>query len=263
MPLKFSLQKFLYTTKLHSLYLFKTYIMKKIIYLTVLVMMTASCGKNSNSKAKLGQASSDSIQQVQNDSLVIVEKKQDSLKQIEILKIAEVKSQKIVDELSKLIGKKMEFYDYVEIVSSIRYGAAEKLGMTNCLNKDCVEYYSKGNFTTVAFMEFNDSGNFVTLKNIAVGKVPELSKTLAPEKIKLNNYQKSVKMYKSYFSKNEVPLITKSDKEVYGKTNFNNIYFTSDGVDYLFVTYFENNKFKSSSFVDVKKDKVTKKFNKK
>ena len=35
--------------------------------------------------------------------------------------------------------------------------------MTNCVNKDCVEYYSKGNFTTVAFMEFNDKGDFVTL----------------------------------------------------------------------------------------------------
>ena len=32
--------------------------------------------------------------------------------------------------------------------------------MTNCVNKDCVEYYSKGNFTTVAFMEFNDKGDF-------------------------------------------------------------------------------------------------------
>ena len=78
-------------------------------------------------------------------------------------------------ELSKLIGKKMNYYDYVEKVSSIRYGSSEKLGMTNCLNKDCVEYYSKGDFTTVAFMEFNDKGDFVTLKKIAIGKVPRLN----------------------------------------------------------------------------------------
>lgn len=78
-------------------------------------------------------------------------------------------------ELSKLIGKKMEYYDYVEKVSSIKYGSSEKLGMTNCLNKDCVEYYSKGNFTTVAFMEFNYKGDFVTLKKIMIGKVPRIN----------------------------------------------------------------------------------------
>lgn len=77
-------------------------------------------------------------------------------------------------EISKKIGKKMKYYDYVEIVSSIKYGSAHKLGMTNCLNKDCVEYYSKGNFTTVAFMEFNDKGDFVTLKKIAIGKAARL-----------------------------------------------------------------------------------------
>lgn len=81
----------------------------------------------------------------------------------------------VTDELSKLIGKKMKYYDYVEKVSSIKYGSSEKLGMINCLNKDCVEYYSKGNFTTLAFMEFNDEGNFVTLKKIAIGKVQRLN----------------------------------------------------------------------------------------
>lgn len=77
-------------------------------------------------------------------------------------------------EISKILGKKMKYYDYVEVVSSIKYGSAQKLGMTNCVNKLCVEYYSKGNFTTVAFMEFNDKGDFVTLKKIAIGKVPRL-----------------------------------------------------------------------------------------
>lgn len=81
----------------------------------------------------------------------------------------------VTAELSKLIGKKMNYNDYVNKVSTIKYGASEKLGMTNCVNKDCVEYYSKGNFTTVAFMEFNDKGDFVTLKKIASGKVPRLN----------------------------------------------------------------------------------------
>ena len=92
--------------------------MKKLLYLTVLVMMTASCGNNSNSKAKLGQVSSDSIQKVQNDSLMIFEKKQDNLDQIEILKIAEVKSQKIVDELSKpsIVVKKNENIEVAQVL---------------------------------------------------------------------------------------------------------------------------------------------------
>ena len=30
----------------------------------------------------------------------------------------------------------MKYNDYVDKVSSIRYGASEKLGMTNCVNKD-------------------------------------------------------------------------------------------------------------------------------
>lgn len=81
----------------------------------------------------------------------------------------------VTSELSNLIGKKMKYNDYVEKVSTIRYGASQKLGMTNCVNKDCVEYYSKGNFTTVAYMEFNDNGDFVTLKKIAIGKVPRLN----------------------------------------------------------------------------------------
>ena len=81
----------------------------------------------------------------------------------------------VTAELSKLIGKKMNYYDYVEKVSSIKYGSSEKLGIKNCVNKDCVEYYSKGNFTTVAYLEFNDNGDFVTLKKIALGKVPRLN----------------------------------------------------------------------------------------
>lgn len=77
-------------------------------------------------------------------------------------------------ELSKHIGKKMKYEDFSETFSSIKYGQTEKLGMTNCVNKDCVEYFLKGNFTIVAFYEFNDSGDFVTVKKIAIGKVPRL-----------------------------------------------------------------------------------------
>lgn len=81
----------------------------------------------------------------------------------------------VTAELSKLLGKRMTYENYTNKISSIRYGSIEKLGAKNCLNKDCVEYYSKGNFTTVAFMEFNDKGNFVTLKKIVSGKVARLN----------------------------------------------------------------------------------------
>jgi hypothetical protein len=108
------------------------------------------------------------------DVTVVSNKKTDKFENICVGKYSNLKYD-ITAELSKLIGKKMNYYDYVEKVSSIRYGSSEKLGMTNCVNKDCVEYYSKGNFTTVAFMEFSDKGDFVTLKKIAIGKVARLN----------------------------------------------------------------------------------------
>lgn len=77
--------------------------------------------------------------------------------------------------LTKFIGKRMEYYTFIEIINSIKYGSSEKLGLQNCVNKDCVEYYSKGDFTTVAFMEFSNEGDFVTLKKISSGKVPRLN----------------------------------------------------------------------------------------
>ena len=107
------------------------------------------------------------------DLTVVSNKKTNKFENICVGKYSNLKYD-VTAELSKLIGKKMKYYDYVEKVSSIKYGSSEKLGMTNCVNKDCVEYYSKGNFTTVAFMEFNDKGDFVTLKMIAIGKVPRL-----------------------------------------------------------------------------------------
>jgi hypothetical protein len=81
----------------------------------------------------------------------------------------------VTAELSKLIGERMTYENHTDKINSIRYGSTERLGVKNCVNKDCVEYYSKGNFTTVAFKEFNDRGDFVTLKKIASGKVARLN----------------------------------------------------------------------------------------
>jgi hypothetical protein len=108
------------------------------------------------------------------DLTVVSNKKTSKFENICVGKYPSLKND-MTAELSELIGKKMKYYDYVDKVSSIRDGASEKLGLTNCVNKDCVEYFPKGNFTTVAFMEFNDKGDFVTLKKIAIGKVPRLN----------------------------------------------------------------------------------------
>jgi hypothetical protein len=79
-------------------------------------------------------------------------------------------------ELKKFIGKKYTNDEYLEIVSSIKYGKTERLGEKNCLNQDCIEYYPKGNFTTKSFYEFNDKGNFVEFKSIGFGKLTNISK---------------------------------------------------------------------------------------
>lgn len=79
------------------------------------------------------------------------------------------------NKLRKMIGKRMTFNKYTETISSIRYGKRTKLSKEHCINNDCVNYYSKGNFTTLEYTEFNDDGDFVTLKKIAQGEVPYLA----------------------------------------------------------------------------------------
>lgn len=107
------------------------------------------------------------------DFTVLIDKKTDTFKNIYSGNYPEIKNDVTVNFLD-LIGKKIEYYDYSKIISSIKYGKPEKLGMTNCLNKKCIEYYPKGNFTTVTFTEFTDDGDFVTLQKIGIGKIPNL-----------------------------------------------------------------------------------------
>ena len=73
----------------------------------------------------------------------------------------------VSNNLSKFIGKRMSYDSYTKNISSIKYGAPERLGSQNCINKKCVEYYPNGQFTTVAFYEFPDDGDYVTLLRIA------------------------------------------------------------------------------------------------
>lgn len=80
-------------------------------------------------------------------------------------------------KLSKLLNKKMAYYDFQDELNSIRYGQTERLGQKNCFNVDCCEYYSKGNFTVITLFESGEEpgSDFVTLKKIAIGKVPRLA----------------------------------------------------------------------------------------
>ena len=80
-------------------------------------------------------------------------------------------------KLSKLLNKRMEYYDFQDEISSTRYGGSETLGKTMCLNTDCVHYYPKGNFTVVTLFETGEGerADMMTLKKIAIGKVPRLA----------------------------------------------------------------------------------------
>ena len=100
------------------------------------------------------------------DVTVIMNKQTNVFTNISFGKNERLKSD-VTNELSKLIGRRLSYDDYTNAISSIRYGASEKLGSQNCVNKKCVEYYPKGNFTTVTFNEFVDEGDFVTLLRIA------------------------------------------------------------------------------------------------
>lgn len=107
------------------------------------------------------------------DLTVLIKKKTNTVVNICSGKYPDIINEVTVDFLN-LINKRIEYNEYTSKISSIRYGKPEKLGMTNCVNKDCVEYYPKGDFTTVTFNEFTDEGDFVTLKKIGMGKTPNL-----------------------------------------------------------------------------------------
>ena len=109
------------------------------------------------------------------DITIVSERKDNTIVNACVRKRPELENDKTI-ELQSVIGKRMRFYDYVRVVSSVKYGGAEKIGIKNCINRNCVEYYNGADFTTVAFFEFNDKGDFVTLKKIAMGKVPGLDK---------------------------------------------------------------------------------------
>ena len=96
-----------------------------------------------------------------------------------ILNICSEKNKSLLNdksiELKEFIGKKYTYDEYVEIVSSIKYGTPERLGEKNCVNRNCVEFYPKGNFTTMSFYEFNDDGDFVKFNRIGFGKLYNIS----------------------------------------------------------------------------------------
>jgi hypothetical protein len=78
-------------------------------------------------------------------------------------------------ELKKFVGKKYTYDEYLDIINSVKYGQSEVLGETHCLNQNCIEYYPKGNFTTMSFKEFNNEGDFVQLNRIGFGRLTNLA----------------------------------------------------------------------------------------
>jgi len=131
----------------------------------------------------------------------------------EIINIANGKKASLISDktvfLLKEIGKEYTYNDFQYVISSIKYGKIEKLTKEACLNKECVEYYPKGNFTSVSYKRFDDNGDFVTLKKIGMGKLPliqeysldsisnyKLSKSVS--KPKKSNYSKAITENKEY-----------------------------------------------------------------
>lgn len=131
----------------------------------------------------------------------------------EIINIANGRRPSLISDktafLLKEIGKEYTFNDFQYLISSIKYGKTEKLTKEACINKECVEYYPKGNFTSVSYKRFDDDGDFVTLKKIGMGKLPliqeysldsisnyKLSKAVA--KPKQSNYPKAITENKEY-----------------------------------------------------------------
>ena len=130
----------------------------------------------------------------------------------EIINICSEKNENLLNdksiELKKFVGEKYTNDEYLEIVSSIKYGRIERLGEENCLNQNCVEYYPKGNFTTMSFYEFNDDGNFVKFNRIGFGKLTNIS----------NYNNKDLKEY--YLSKIEIKTKSEYSEKVESDVEF-------------------------------------------
>ena len=130
----------------------------------------------------------------------------------EIINICSEKNENLLNdksiELKKFVGEKYTNDEYLEIVSSIKYGRIERLGEENCLNQNCVEYYPKGNFTTMSLYEFNDDGNFVKFNRIGFGKLTNIS----------NYNNKDLKEY--YLSKIEIKTKSQYSEKVESDIEF-------------------------------------------
>lgn len=111
-------------------------------------------------------------------------------------------------ELKKFLGRKYTNDEYSKIINSIKYGRIEILVEDNCINNNCVEYYPKGNFTTMSFYEFNDEGDYVKFNRIGFGKLYNLSKY---DDADLKEY---------YIKKIEVKTISEYSERVEGNLEF-------------------------------------------
>jgi hypothetical protein len=76
--------------------------------------------------------------------------------------------------LFEIKDKKLPLSDFHNYISSITYGSTEQLSEYVCINKDCIEYWTKKDITTQILYEFDDSGDYATLKKIIHGKSKNL-----------------------------------------------------------------------------------------
>lgn len=79
-----------------------------------------------------------------------------------------------LNRLFEIKDKKLPLSDFHNYISSITYGSTEQLSEYVCINKDCIEYWTKKDITTQILYEFDDSGDYATLKKIIHGKSKNL-----------------------------------------------------------------------------------------
>jgi hypothetical protein len=77
-------------------------------------------------------------------------------------------------KISEFIGKRLKRDDFASRIGLTAFGPSTPLQGDSCGSAYCVEYYPKGNFTTLTYHENSSGVETITLKRIAIGKVHQL-----------------------------------------------------------------------------------------
>lgn len=151
------------------------------------------------------------------------------------------------NNIRSVTGQKMILTDFHNYINSIQNGKAIKLTDKSCFNNDCLEYWSKSDFTTVIKYEFDKENDYATLMKIFNGKV---------ENLLFLEYVETASILKLNEAKRNTKEI-KEDGEIVGSW-----YCSMTGLDGVYsiinknnkyYQYYYNNKDKSSEPTKVKK----------